>query len=235
MPDCRTSNMLYARFGRHATIEDWVDSIMAEDDRRTCFGRTAISRAKRQLSVVQVDDPGLGWDGELRLVCGRLIALIGPEQSRRRETFTIAHELGHGALYALDVEANQDTAVMERLCDMFAAELIMPTRLVRDIWRRIPDAEAIPELASKTESSLSASCIRIAEYLADAITGIASGDGIIQSPFGMTRCCDDLKGPILLASISNHQEKFFLNLLDGLTLSVHRVADGRMVFLGRMI
>lgn len=236
-PDCPASNFLRANFrcSRDLTIiEDWVDSIISEEDRGLCFGRTAISRAKRKLRVAQVDDERLPHDGELRLVDGWLVAFIGKDQSWQRETFTIAHELGHAALYGLNREVDQTTPGTERLCDMFAAELIMPTRLVTDIWRKTPDVEAIVELGKKSASSLPAACIRLAEYLGNASTGIASENGVVRERYGVN-LGRDLTSSLDLVSRKAIAGKFSSDLPNGLTLSVQHARKGQMVFLARRI
>lgn len=71
---------------------------------------------------------------------GRTIVLNGAGDSRRRR-FTIAHEIGHFVLHPERCRPERGGAVNEagrreeREADAFAAELLMPERLVREAVR----------------------------------------------------------------------------------------------------
>ena len=237
LPDCPGTNVLRAKFRSSRDIEiieDWVGSILEEDERSSCFGRTAISRAKKSLNVTQVNTESLSTHGELRLVDGWLIAFINKDQSWQRETFTVAHELGHAAIYALSPQVDQSAIGTERLCNMFAAELVMPTVLVHDVWQRMPDVEAIVELSNRTTCSLPVACIRLTEYLGGAVTGIVSEDGVIKERHG-PNLGRDLRPSVSWAARKALMGKFSADLPNGLTLSVKYVRKGETAFLVRRL
>jgi len=81
---------------------------------------------------------------------GRAVAPNGGASGRRR--FTIAHEIGHFVLHqegchpALGGVADEAGSVEEGEADEFAAELLMPERLVREAVRTHgPDAARLAE------------------------------------------------------------------------------------------
>jgi hypothetical protein len=235
LPDCPAATILRANF-RHsqdsALIEEWVNSVIAEPDRSQCFGRTALSRAMRKLGVVQCDDDDMLYDGELRLVHDRRVAFVRTGQYSRRERFTIAHELGHASLHVLDPSLDQGEPRVERVCNLFAGELLMPTRLVRDIWTKQSDANAIVVLAGRTGSSLSASCVRITECL-DVTTGLVSPDGKIMEPYGDIPV-RELEPALRLTCGRASAGRSALRLPNGLKVSTGR-AGARTVFLAQRL
>ena len=77
----------------------------------------------------------------------RWIVLLNEDDGRAQARFTLAHELGHMVLgdvrepWCGGEEGSRGSR--ERLCDVFAAELLMPGPLVRAAWRRTPEVEAL--------------------------------------------------------------------------------------------
>jgi Zn-dependent peptidase ImmA (M78 family) len=234
LPDCQATRTLRARFTGSeglAIIEEWVDSVIGNEDRSECFGQTAVARAMRKLGVERHDSDDMLCDGELRLVEDRWIAYIRTGQPERRRRFTVAHELGHAALYSVDPRIDQGGPGVERVCNLFAAELLMPASLVRNIWRNGSDAEAIKTLAWRTASSLSASCVRLAEHVGTITTGLASTDGAIIEQYG-ANSGGDLQAIVSLVSRSARKGKASLRTPRGLTMSTQAV-DGRIVFVAQ--
>ena len=235
-PDCPASRILHASFersGRLTIIEDWVNSVIGEHDRSRIYGRTAVARAKKKMHVKHYEDDDMLHYGELRLDGCQLKAFIRTGQHEGREMFTMAHELGHAALYLLKPEFDQDAVGTERLCDLFAVELTMPVKLVREIWHNMPDARSIAWLAKKTRSSLTASCIRIAEYRGDITTGLASADGVIQKQYG-ANLVRNLRFSVKYASRKTSAGKTSWSVSNGLAVSTHP-AKNRLVFIARRI
>jgi hypothetical protein len=183
LPKCDASKILRTNF-TDATdvtiIENWVNSVLGYRDRSECFGATAVSRAIRNLRITCHYDDDLLHDGELRIVKGRQTVFIRTDQNPRRESFTLAHELGHASLHTIAPNLNQSDPGVERLCNLFAAEILMPTSFVRAVWRKTRDVDCIVTLAAQTSSSLPASCLRVVEYLNGGVTtGLASTSGVI--------------------------------------------------------
>jgi uncharacterized protein DUF955 len=225
--------MLQIRFShpqQSSPIENWVDSVTGETDRRLIYGYIALERVKKKLQVRLRPDRDMTHLGELRLDGSELTAFIQAGQSSGRRMFTVAHELAHAALYRLDPESDQDHDGTERLCDLFAVELIMPAILVSDIWRKTPDARAVAELVATANASAAASCLRVAEILGEAASGLVTADGDI------TKYGTDL-GPELVDSVMFTFRKAPLGtsswiLPNGLTVSTH-TEDNRTFFVAR--
>ena len=183
LPACSASEILDITFGhpeQSSIIENWVNSVVGEEDRRRIYGNTAVTRAMKSLHVKHYENNELPYSGELRRDGSQMKAFIGVRQRAGRKMFTLAHELAHAALYLLDAEIDHDHNGTERLCDLFAAELIMPAELVHEIWRKTPDARAVAGLRNTTRSSVAASCLRMAECLGDAASGLVLADGCIK-------------------------------------------------------
>lgn len=97
----------------------------------------------------------------------RIFLWSSPAETRRR--FTLGHELGHLVLSnprvfrMVQLELGDEAMDVERLCDAFAAELLMPRRWVE---RRYHDSEegfeAVRDLVHEAGVSLSASFIHLA-------------------------------------------------------------------------
>ena len=147
--------------------------------------------------------------------------------------FTIAHELGHAALHILVPGFEQDSGGTERLCDLFAVELIMPFKLVRDIWRHAPGVDAIVGLAERTKGSLTASCIRVAECVGNITTGLASPDGAIEKQYG-ANLGRDIEIAVESASRKVHLGRPARGLYNGLDVSIHSTKS-LVVFLARRL
>ena len=238
LPDCPAATALraYLRGSTRLTlVEDWVDSVLGEEGRSRCFGPTAVTRAGRRLNVLHVMDSDLPCDGQLWYAGSFIIALISRAQSPQREMFTMAHELGHAALYMVDPEVDQNDAGVDKICNIFATELIMPTKLVRNIWHSTPDAGAVMQIKNKCSASLPASCLRVAEYLGDATVGIVSDRGIIQHWYGVIPGREIKSALDRLTFGKSLEGKSSIDLPGGLTLSLRRVGKERAIFLARKI
>jgi IrrE N-terminal-like domain len=186
--DCPAWRALHNKFacsGVSSTVESWVNRVIGEEGRVKCFGRTATSRTARLLSVKYVPNIELSCDGQFGIVSGYRIILTSSRQPPQRETFTFAHELGHVALYLFDPYISHSARGVERICNLFAAELVIPMKLVCNVWQSTRDAGAIIKIANKTNCSLSASCIRLTECLSNVTAGMVSREGVIQESYGL--------------------------------------------------
>lgn len=75
-----------------------------------------------------VADPELLPLGELRKIEGGFAIHFQNGQTLGRERFTIAHELGHAFFESTGARAPRSGDELEAICDMFAAEILMPHR-----------------------------------------------------------------------------------------------------------
>src|SRR5438105_3124100 len=129
LPATEATEFLRANFGEaedHRLLERWVDDSVGLSDRSDCLGSRAIELALGRLAVGLTVDHDLLFDGELRLVSGKPVIFLRETADASRRAFTVAHELGHAALFSLEPSLEQKNPDVERLCNLFAAELLMP-------------------------------------------------------------------------------------------------------------
>jgi IrrE N-terminal-like domain len=186
LPYCSATQVLRGQFGTGSDmdlIEQWVSFVTGTADRTEMFGLRGINRIVRNYQIIYRPDNLLCYDGQLRLENDRMVMVIKPGFGGKRGRFTIAHELGHAAFCAVAPELNQTTRGVERLCDIFAAELMMPIRMVRELQKKYRHSEIVMALSRMTGASLSASCIRVNECLG-LTSGLATLDGDLLENYG---------------------------------------------------
>jgi Zn-dependent peptidase ImmA (M78 family) len=111
--------------------------------------------------------------------------------------FTVAHELGHyfleghiAYLFSQGNERHESESGFisddryEREADAFAAALLMPEELFKNVCARVkPGLRAVETLAEQCGTSLTATAIRYAKLSDDAITVICSKDNRVEFAF----------------------------------------------------
>lgn len=124
------------------------------------------------LGVDQIHRLSLVEDGRLEQRGGRTTIFLRDDVALTRQRFTLAHEIGHLVLAGPERElvARRMEGVRfsseERFCDQFAAALLMPSEWIRSEFSRAdPQLGIARNLADRSESSLSASVVRLREVL----------------------------------------------------------------------
>jgi IrrE N-terminal-like domain len=105
-----------------------------------------------------------------------------------RKHFTLAHEIGHhsipthvGNSFQCTPNPFKDKAIVEIEADQFAAELLLPTRLLKPMLHTYkPNFESIAELAEDCGTSLTATAIKFAKNTEDCCALIATSQNRIQ-------------------------------------------------------
>jgi hypothetical protein len=107
--------------------------------------------------------------------CGfRIVCASGQSAVRRR--FTVAHELAHIVFETSGPRAPRVGADLEKLCDMLAAEILMPRGPFESALGDGPvDAAAIRALASRFQTSLTATAIRCADLRPVSVLDVQEG------------------------------------------------------------
>jgi hypothetical protein len=138
----------------------------------------------RQLGIVDArSKAGLPVSGKLERTRDGLMIVYAAHMRRPRIRFTIAHELGHAFLEGTGRRPPRRGAMVERLCDQFAASLLMP----RDSFLRATSPASVANLllAMETfETSLEATAMRMA-YLLDCTVIYCQGSQIRWSYGGL--------------------------------------------------
>ena len=124
--------------------------------------------------VVEDDDtPVLG---ELRRENGAFLIVCSVGQSSVRRRFTIAHELAHVLFENTGPRAPRVGADLERLCDMLAAEILMPRPVFAAALSQATfDTSLVMRLASQFQTSLTATVLRCTEFRRLSVVCIRDG------------------------------------------------------------
>jgi hypothetical protein len=133
--------------------------------------------------------------------------LYAGDLSLQRRRFTIAHELGHFALERAGGTAVPQSKELERLCDLFATELLMP----KSVFLRAVDEDfhlsSLPRLAQLFKVSLTSAAIRLAELTKISIfeadeERVWWGVGLVKR--GPLKTVDDTLRPAIATAVSGH-------------------------------
>lgn len=123
-----------------------------------------------------VDDDDIPVVGELRRENGAFRILCSAGQSAVRRRFTIAHELAHVLFEKSGPRAPRVGADLERLCDMLAAEILMPRTVFEPALNQSTvDTSVVRRLASQFQTSLTATVLRCADLRPLSVVSIHNG------------------------------------------------------------
>src|SRR5215213_2728220 len=112
------------------------------------------------LNVSGFESEDMPLSGELRRIGSHFRVFYSSYLAPLQRRFTIAHELGH-AVFALTGRNYPRTGEeVERICDMLAAEFLMPTVEFRNRLGEEPTAERILELSTLFKAPLFSTAIR---------------------------------------------------------------------------
>lgn len=138
---------------------------------------TDLSALCGRLDVTEVvEDDDIPAVGELRRENGTFRIFCSAGQSAFRRRFTIAHELAHVLFESSGARAPRVGAELERLCDMLAAEILMPRPVFEEALNQAAvDGSVIRELAARFQTSLTATVLRCVELRPISVVCIREG------------------------------------------------------------
>ena len=120
------------------------------------------SLARRlDVTAIRRDDTML-VPGELRKLRDGLVVFLLPNLTKTRRRFTLAHELGH-AFFERTGRRPHPSRELERLCDKFAAEFLMPRRVFVTHAGRHPNLTRVHELCQILETGLLSTLGRVSD------------------------------------------------------------------------
>lgn len=146
--------------------------------------------------------------------------IVAESMSRRRQQFTVLHELGHHiqktdiALGSAIVEHRQPEAFEDACCNAFAAQVLLPEDLVNaHAGDRGPTVETATGLFEVSNASRAAICVRLAGRLgspgavvvldpAGVVTFAAARGGL----FPPARGSDQMANPLVAAALRTDRE-----------------------------
>ena len=123
----------------------------------------------RRMGVDTFTEADMMEDGRLDHDYGRIVISVRPGLSLGRKRFTIAHELAHLLLMNPASSATTYRSITargdeERFCDEIAAALLLPNTWIRHRYEnRLKNLSTLRHLAHDTQTSLSASVVRLNE------------------------------------------------------------------------
>lgn len=165
------------------------------DNQRACELGPLLEEDDLEVVVSRHADPGYTACLVQPVPNGPAGILLAPGQSRGRQRFSIAHELGHyhipthrgretGWCGEDDMAARAETArTIEWEANDFAAEMLMPrTLFARDTKRRDPTFEQVGQLADPDmyDVSRTAAALRFVEVTRQRCALVCAKDGVIE-------------------------------------------------------
>lgn len=153
-------------------IQQIVESLLGDVPQRPTNLECLYS--KLGIECAEPDDELL-FSGELRRSNQGLRIFHRPDLSPTRLRFTLAHELGHAILAKTGPRARQTGDEVERICDMFAAEMLMPVNDLRRGFPGKPRVETIANVAAAYGVSHTAAARRISDLWQVGAFGVTEG------------------------------------------------------------
>jgi hypothetical protein len=129
--------------GNPETIDDAVQLLVGKVLQGISVAPTDLDGLRQRLSISDCHAEDIPFSGELRRKGKERTIVYSVHLSRDRRRFTIAHEMGHVLLEMAGLPLPHSGTAIERLCDKFAAEILMPKSVFLD---RLGDAVTINRL-----------------------------------------------------------------------------------------
>lgn len=126
---------------------------------------TPLTELFPRLAVTGSEPADIPISGELRRTKRGLTIVYSQHLLPSARRFTIAHELGHAVFERTGPGCPRRGKEVERLCDEIAAEILMPTDVLRRSLVKPLELEGIFRLSRDYETSLMSTAIRISQLL----------------------------------------------------------------------
>jgi len=150
---------------------------------------TDLEALGKRLNVSGFEAENMPLSGELRREGTQYRVFYSSYLSATQRRFTIAHELGHAVFASTGRNYPRTGEEVERICDMLAAEFLMPEPEFRRRLGESPTAERILDLAALFKVPLYSAAIRAAEL--QGVSVFTLENQMVIWAFGEIR-----KGPI---------------------------------------
>lgn len=146
---------------------------------------TNLEALQPKLNIVGVEAQDIPFSGELRSGADGFTVIYSKHLAAGPRRFTIAHEMAHALFASTGKGYPRAGKEVERLCDMLAAELLMPDGAFNHILPAEVTLPVVAELARTFRTSWWATAIRCAGFRR---VGIFESDGkVIQRSAGFVR------------------------------------------------
>lgn len=156
---------------------------------------TDLEALTKRLNVTSVEPVSrLPISGELRKRGDGFAIVYSSSLSPARRRFTVAHELGHAVFEGTGRNCPRHGRELETICDMLAAEFLMPRDLFLARASRNADPEDVLGLARDFGTSVMATALRCQQLLGLSVFQIE--DARLSWGYGAIRRHGDLSGDV---------------------------------------
>jgi hypothetical protein len=145
------------------TVEEAIEFLSKQYLEGVQCPPTDLDSIGTKLGITGFESADLAGSGELRKDGDGLRVFYSNYLSVERRRFTIAHEMGHAVLERTGTHVPRYGKELERLCDMFAVELLMPKERFVEHANGEVSTQRILDLARRFRTSVAATGIRFAE------------------------------------------------------------------------
>ena len=159
------------------TLDKAVKHVIADLMRGITCPPTDLLDLGRKIGVKEVSYESFPGSGELHKERDGYRIICSSDQSRSRQRFTVAHELAHVILECTGRNAPRAGSSVERVCDMIAAECLMPTSVFEARFLATLTLGSIANLARTFGTSITATAIRCAQFRPICVFGV-TGDRV---------------------------------------------------------
>ncbi len=154
------------------TLVEAVREVIGKLLRGVVCPPTNLADVASRVGVREISYESFPGSGELHKERDGYRIVCSVDQPHSRQRFTIAHELAHVILERTGRNAPRIGDSVERVCDMLAAECLMPTSVFRARLAVAPGLGDVAELARIFETSITATAIRCAQLRPLCIFGV---------------------------------------------------------------
>jgi hypothetical protein len=137
---------------------------------------TDLDAISSRLDIVGFHPEEMSVAGELRRDGKGFKVVYSSSLLPERRRFTIAHEMGHAVFEASGRNCPRTGAELERLCDLLATEILMPSDVFLSLLGEKLSLQKIFELAKTFKTSLSATAIRCSELRRISVFEVENGN-----------------------------------------------------------
>jgi len=149
--------------GSPSTIEEAIRIVIADLLKDTSAPPTDLDSLKPRLNISDFCPEDIPFSGELRREGKQLKIVYSKHLTDARRRFTIAHEMGHAIFERTGPNCPRSGTEIEKLCDMLAAEILMPKDAFLDRAGSTLTLESLLELQKTFQVSLLAIAFRCFE------------------------------------------------------------------------
>jgi hypothetical protein len=202
--------------GGVCTVEDAIVRLAQEYLQGVECPPTDLDSLSVKLGITGFEAADLAGSGELRKDGKGLRVFYSTYLSTERRRFTIAHEMGHAVLEHTGPRTPHFGKELERLCDMFAVELLMPRQMFINCAKGEISTQRILDIARRFRTSVTTTGLRYAELCRVSVfafqdSRVIWGKGIVRP--GPRTTVNEALRPLIQKALDGdpNSDEVFLN------------------------